>query len=87
MDFPKDFTENNVFETDDSFIFYFLCLGIITIFGYVLFYFFNSENLFEEIERKLIEMKENIAFYTNQILLKSNMEGDAIKTTQVSSFL
>ena len=82
-----DFPEIEFLETDETYVFYFLCLAIITILGYLLNSFFNSENLLEEIERKLIEMKENIAFYTNQILLKSNMEGDAIKTTQVTSFI
>jgi hypothetical protein len=51
-----------------------------------MFYnYFNTEDFFEKMEEKITDMKESLAYYTNNLLLQSNMEGDAIKTTHLSS--
>ena len=78
----------NIFRSaNDEMYIYYLILLVTIILGYFFYKYFNSENFLEEVERTLIEVKENVAFYTNKMLLQSNMEGDAIKTTQVNSFI
>jgi len=74
-------------ETDENnYVYYFAFLGIAIILGYFSYVYFYSDIFLENIERKLSDFKENVAFYTNQMLLKTNMEGDAIKTTQTNPF-
>ena len=87
MDFPTEMMNFDILETDETYVYFLLSLVIFIILGYFSYSYFSSENLLEKVERNLVEMKENIAFYTNKMLLQSNMEGDAIKTTQMSSFI
>ena len=75
----NEFFENNVV----IYLFLFLVMFIV---GYFLYNQFSSENLFENTEQQLNNMKENIAFYTNKMLLFFNMEGNSIKSTQFTSF-
>ena len=75
----NEFLENNIA------IYLFLFL-VIVIIGYFLYNNFSSEKLFENTETQLNNMKENIAFYTNKLLLFFNMEGNSIKSTQFTSF-
>jgi flagellar basal body-associated protein FliL len=75
----NEFLENNVFI-------YLVLFLVMFIVGYFLYNHFSSENLFENTEQQLNNMKENIAFYTNKLLLFFNMEGNSIKSTQFTSF-
>lgn len=81
MNLSEDFLSFEHFESNE--LNYFLFFAVLGFFVYILYSNFYSENILEEVERKLIEMKESIAFYTNRMLLQSNMEGDAIKNIQV----
>ena len=75
----NEFFENNV-------VIYLFLILVIFIVGYFLYIYFSSENLFENTEKQLNNMKESIAFYTNKLLLFFNMEGNSIKSTQFTSF-
>ena len=87
MEFPKQNIHYELSETNEKeYSYYFFTLVFFIILGYIFYLYFYTENLLEKIERKLNDLKETIAFYTNQMLLKMNMDGYAIKTTQVSSF-
>lgn len=74
----------DIFENNENVIYLFL-LGIIVL-VYFFYLYFYSEKLLEKMEKDLIEMKENIAFYTNKLLLYFNMEGNSIRTTKKTSF-
>jgi hypothetical protein len=74
----------DIFENNENTIYLFLL--VIIILGYFFYLYFYSEKLLEKIEKDLTEMKENIAFYTNKLLLYFNMEGNSIRTTQTTSF-
>ena len=67
---------------------YFL-LGFVLVIGFIVYTqlnLLNMENILDNIEKQLIEWKNNITFYKNQLLLKINMEGNAIKTTRPTSY-
>ena len=75
----NEFLENNV-------VIYLVLFLVMFIVGYFSYNHFSSENLFENTEQQLNNMKETIAFYTNKLLLFFNMEGNSIKSTQFTSF-
>jgi predicted negative regulator of RcsB-dependent stress response len=75
----NEFLENNV-------VIYLVLFLVMFIVGYFSYNHFSSENLFENTEQQLNNMKETIAFYTNKMLLFFNMEGNSIKSTQFTSF-
>lgn len=86
MEFPKENIQIEIAETDENeYLYYVLFFTIFIILGYMFYNYFNTEDFFENIEEKITDMKENLAYYTNYLLLQSNMEGDAIKTTHLSS--
>ena len=85
MEFSQnDFSQNgfsqNDFMESDTF-FYLICLGILSILGYGVF--FHSESFLKTFDIQLMEIKDFFSFYTNKIILDSNMEGGAIKNTQL----
>ena len=82
MEIPRETFD--FFENNENAI-YLLLLGMILL-VYFFYLYFYSEKLLEKMEKDLIEMKENIAFYTNKLLLYFNMEGNSIRTTQTTSF-
>jgi hypothetical protein len=71
-------------DTDFDFqpIILFLGIAILFIGGYY-YYMSNQEYILETLDAKIIEWKDSLGFYTNQLLLKLNMEGSAVKTTQI----
>jgi hypothetical protein len=86
MDFPEEILELKLSEVDDNeYLYGILFFSIFLILGYMIFNYFNTEDFFERMEDNITDMKENLAYYTNNILLQSNMEGDAIKSTHLSS--
>lgn len=86
MDFPKENIQIEISQTDDNeYLYGILFFTIFLFLGYMFYKYFNTEDFFEKIEDKITDMKENLAYYTNNLLLQSNMEGDAIKSTHLSS--
>jgi hypothetical protein len=85
MDFPKQDIHMKITETNENNFYYYFILIILIILAYLFYLYVYTEDFFQDIERRLIEFKNNMEYYANQILLKMNMEGDAIKTIQVSS--
>ena len=86
MDFPKENIQIEISEGDENeYLYGILFFTIFIILGYMFYTYFNREDFFEKMEEKITDMKESIAYYTNHLLLQSNMEGDAIKSTQLSS--
>jgi hypothetical protein len=83
MDVSKELNDQHLFENENMI---YLFLGIVVFLLGSFFSFFDSEKIFENIEKNLTEMKESIAFYTNKWLLSLNIEGNCIKTTQTTSF-
>jgi len=80
-------TVNSYFDIDADFDFdfqsTFLILGIaILVIGAYYYYTSNQESILETIDMKIAEWKDSLGFYTNQLLLKLNMQGSAVKTTQ-----
>jgi len=73
-----------LFEKNENTMYLFLTIMIILV--YFFYFYFYSDKLLENIEDELIKMKENIAFYTNKLLLFFNMEGNSIKNIQTTSF-
>ena len=86
MDFPKENIQIEISEADENeYLYGILFFAIFIILGYMFYNYFNTEDFFEKMEIKITDMKETLAYYTNNLLLQSNMEGDAIKTTHLSS--
>lgn len=84
MDSQKENIEIENIGFEENYLYYSIFI-IIIILGYLFYSYVYTEDLLENIEIKLTEMKELVAYYTNKILLSSNMEGDSIKATHVSS--
>jgi hypothetical protein len=84
MDIPKENIQIEKIISPNETIYY-LIVGILIILGYLGYSYVYTEDFFQDIERRIIEFKKNTVYYTNQLLLKLNMEGDSIKSTQVTS--
>jgi len=72
-------------DVDADTVFTIQFLGTIILCGAIYCYYYytsNKESILEMIDKKMIEWKESLEFYTNQLLLKLNMQGSAVKTTQ-----
>lgn len=77
----------NATESGSNYLY--ICFGCSLLIGFLLYQWFNTQNvgnILDNIERKLVEWKNNISFYTNKILLSLNMQGNAIKSTQTTSY-
>ena len=67
----------------------YLFIGFILLAAFIAYVTLNTknmENILDNIEKQIVLLKNSITFYKNQLLLKINMEGNAIKTTQPTSY-
>lgn len=62
-----------------------IVLGTFIIFFYFRFYLSETDKLdiLDKLERKINSINESVSFYTNKLLLNLNMQGTAVKTTQI----
>lgn len=64
-------------------------IALVLVIGFGIYKWFNiinMEKILDDIERQIMEWKNNITFYKNQLLLRLNMEGNAIKARQPTSY-
>jgi len=78
-------TEYFHMDLDADTVFTIQFLGTIILCSAIYCYYYytsNKESILEMIDNKIVEWKESLGFYKNQLLLKLNMQGSAVKTTQ-----
>jgi hypothetical protein len=67
----------------------YILLFSLFLIGFIIYKWLNTintESILDDLEKQIVLLKNNITFYKNQVLLKLNMEGNAIKTTRPTSY-